>query len=80
MIDAGLRGELRKLIASFGFVEIAAVARCIDMHAAATLDGAGQAAAAAPPWDDPLVARDLPALRALVDRARPADSPLYPRE
>jgi len=126
MIDAGLRGELRKLIAafvenmgamtsemeaalaagrrgeadgaaawdllrmqthrisgsgaSFGFTEIAATARRIDLHAAATLESGAASAAAAPPWEDELVARDLPELRRLVDRAEPTDSPLYPAD
>ncbi|MGR3782289.1 MAG: Hpt domain-containing protein [Albimonas sp.] len=126
MIDAGLRGELRKLIAafvenmgamtsemeaalaagrrgeadgaaawdllrmqthrisgsgaSFGFTEIAATARRIDLHAAATLESGAASAAAAPPWEDALVARDLPELRRLVDRAEPTDSPLYPAD
>ncbi|SFI61435.1 Hpt domain-containing protein [Albimonas pacifica] len=124
MIDAGLRAELRKLIAafvenmgamtaemeaaldagrrgegdaaaawdllrtqthrisgsgaSFGFTDIAAVARRIDLHAAGTLSGGDAAAVAAPPWEDALVTGDLDALRRLVDRAAPTDSPLYP--
>ena len=126
MINAGLRGELRNLIAgfvanmsamtaemeaaveggrrggvasveawellrtvthrisgsgaSFGFTEIAAIARRIDLHAEATLAAGAEAAAITPPWDDPDVTRDLPALRRLVDGAEPKDSPLYPAE
>ncbi|MDF2232379.1 Hpt domain-containing protein [Albimonas sp. CAU 1670] len=64
--------------ASFGFVEIAAVARRIDLRAAGVLEG-GAPACATPPWTDDEVLRDLPALRALVDAAAATDSPLYPK-